>query len=299
VVLNDFDRDFNPDQEETERAVIIDCHTHLFPKWIREQRETYFSSEPAFRLLYESPKSRMIGADGIVSAMDEDGVDRSVIFGFPWQNLETCRRHNDYILSAVEKYPQRLSGFCCVDPHSEGAVDEAARCLDGGLCGVGELAFYGSGISPDILDRLKDIMALCRDRQTPVTIHTNECVGHVYPGKAPIGLDQLYALAKSFPENRIILAHWGGGIFFFNLLKKEVKETLAHVYFDTAASPFLYDPAIYSVAVQLAGVDKVLFGSDFPLIKPGRYFREMNASGLPETDIQQICGENCRRLLNL
>ncbi len=279
--------------------MIIDCHTHLFPRWIREKRETYCFAEPAFRLLYESPKSRMAGADEIVSVMDEDGVDRSVVFGFPWRNLETCKRHNDYILSAVDKHPRRLSGFCCVDPHSGGAGEEVARCLDNGLCGVGELAFYGSGISPEIIEKLNHIMALCRERALPVMIHTNECVGHRYPGKAPISLEEIYGLARAFPENRIILAHWGGGIFFFNLLKKEVRATLANVYFDTAASPFLYDSAIYPTAVQLAGVDKVLFGSDFPLIRPARYFREMKASGLPEADIAQICGENARRLLNL
>jgi len=279
--------------------VIIDCHAHIFPRWIREKRETCFPSEPAFRLLYESPKSRMAGADEIVSAMDEDGVDRSVVFGFPWKDPDIARRHNDYILSAVEKYPRRLSGFCCVDPYSEGSAAEAARCLDSGLRGVGELAFYGSGISEDILERLGDIMALCRERDLPVMIHTNECVGHAYPGKAPISLEEIYALVKAFPENRIILAHWGGGIFFFNLLKKEVRETLANVYFDTAASPFLYHPDIYATAVQLAGVDKVLFGSDFPLIRPARYFKEMTSSGLPKADMDRICGENARRLLDV
>lgn len=279
--------------------MIIDCHTHIFPEWIRENRDAFFGPEPAFRLLYESPKSKMAGTSDIIAAMDKDGVDRSVVFGFPWQNLDTAKRHNDYILSATHKYPDRLSGFCCVDPHSKGAVDEVARCLDAGLNGVGELAFYGSGFSEDIIDKLTAIMALCLERWAPVMFHTNECVGHAYPGKAPISLGEIYGLAKAFPENRIILAHWGGGVFFFNLLKKEVRETLTNVYFDTAASPFLYDADIYPIAVHLAGPDKVLFGSDFPLIRPARYFREIKASGLPETDFQQICGENCRRLLNL
>lgn len=279
--------------------MIIDCHTHIFPEWIRENRAVYCDAEPAFRLLYESPQSRMAGTDEILAAMDEDGVDRSVVFGFPWEDTETCRRHNDYILSAVEKHPRRLSGFCCVDPGGKGAVEEAARCLDNGLCGVGELAFYGSGISREILDQLAEIMALCRERGVPVMIHTNESVGHLYPGKAPISLEQIYALAGAFPDNRIILAHWGGGIFFFNLLKKEVRQTLANVYFDTAASPFLYDPAIYTTAVRLAGVKKVLFGSDFPLIRPKRYFKEMASAGLPPADRAKICGENSRQLLNL
>ena len=76
---------------------------------------------------------------------------------------------------------------------------------------------------------------------------TNEPVGHAYPGKTPNTLAQIYRMVKRFPANTIVLAHWGGGLFFFNLLRKEVKEQLRNVYFDTAASPFLYDPAVYRV----------------------------------------------------
>jgi hypothetical protein len=95
------------------------------------------------------------------------------------------------------------------------------------------------------------------------------------------------------------LAHWGGGIFFFNLLKKEVRETLQNVYFDTAASPFLYDAQIYRIAIQLGGAQRILFGSDFPLLKPKRYFEEMQKSGLSKADILNICGRNAMHLLGL
>ena len=87
-------------------------------------------------------------------------------------------------------------------------------------------------------------------------------------------------------------------MFFFNLLKKEVKESLKNVYFDTAASPFLYDPAIYRSAVQIVGAEKILFGSDYPLIKPRRYFEEMKSSGLPRSEMKRICGDNAARMLN-
>ena len=102
-----------------------------------------------------------------------------------------------------------------------------------------------------------------------------------------------------FPENKIVLAHWGGGIFFFNLLKKEVKERLENVYFDTAASPFLYDPAIYKYAVEIVGVDKILFGSDFPLLKPERYFKEFENTGLTKVQGDAISGRNAAKLLKL
>jgi predicted TIM-barrel fold metal-dependent hydrolase len=279
--------------------MIIDFHTHIFPRAIRDNREAYFPPEPAFALLYDNPGAKMVGAADIVAAMDQQGVDKSVIFGFPWQNSQTSTINNDYIIESVDRYPQRLIGFCCLDPFSPDAAAEAARCLEAGLSGIGELAFYQSGIDDNTLDALAPLMDICRDKNLPLMIHTNEPIGHIYPGKTPNTLRQIYNLVKRFPKNNIVLAHWGGGIFFFNLLKKEVKKIFEHVYFDTAASPFLYDPVIYRYAKEIVGLDKILFGSDFPLLKPARYFKELETSGLPESDIKAICGLNAAYLLTL
>jgi len=95
-----------------------------------------------------------------------------------------------------------------------------------------------------------------------------------------------------------VLAHWGGGIFFYSVLKKEVKEVLHNVYYDTAASPFLYDPRIYRLAIEMAGLDKILLGTDYPLIKPKRYFQELEAAGLSREEIEQIGGGNAMRLFD-
>ena len=142
-------------------------------------------------------------------------------------------------------------------------------------------------------------MEICRDRNLPVLIHTNEPIGHSYPGKTPNTLAQIYQLIQTFPQNKIILAHWGGGLFFFSLLKKEIKPSLKHVYFDTAASPYLYDADVYRLAIQLVGVGKILFGSDFPLLPPVRYFDEMKAAGLSDKEMKQICGLNTAKLFSL
>ena len=276
---------------------IIDFHTHLFPASIRTARERFFHGEPAFRLLYDSPKSRMVGVDELIAAMDEDGVDRSVVFGFPWRSLETARLNNDYILEAVARYPERLAGLCCLDSGAEGATAEVARCLDAGLAGIGELAFYTGGIEAADLDHLAEPMALCRERGRLALIHTNEPVGHVYPGKTPNTLRQIYELVGRFPENKIVLAHWGGGIFFYSLLKKEVGQRLANVWFDTAASPYLYDARIWAAARDTIGVDKILFGTDFPLLRASRYLKEIEASGLSADQRARVLGGNAAQLL--
>ena len=279
--------------------MIIDFHTHIFPEAVRQQREAYFEDEPAFELLYDSPRARIAGAQEIVSTMDAQGVDRSVVFGFPWKSMETMRMHNDYILDAVKRFPERLIGLCCLDPGHPEAVTEARRCLKEGLCGLGELAFYDTGFTPAILEQLQPLMALCREADVPVLIHTNEPVGHAYPGKSPVTLAEIYRLIQAFPANKIVLAHWGGGLFLFHLLKKETKAALKNVYFDTAASPYLYDPDIYRIAADIVTPEKILFGSDYPLLPPNRYFDEMHRGGLSASEIRTVSGLNATQLLKL
>jgi predicted TIM-barrel fold metal-dependent hydrolase len=280
--------------------MIIDAHTHIFPGKIRKNRDKYFAGEPAFKQLYQSPKSRLIGAQEVLALMDDTQVDKAVVFGFPWKDPLLYKQHNDYIIEVVNRYPQRLIGLVCFDPFSDGVAEETRRCLQkGGLSGVGELAFYQTGIENSSLSRLEPVMEICRGLDLPVMIHTNEPIGHSYPGKTPNTLAQIYELIQTFPQNKIVLAHWGGGLFFFSLLKKEVKEALKNVYFDTAASPYLYDADVYRLAIQRVGVEKILFGSDFPLLPPARYFDEMKAAGLSEDEMQQICGLNAAALFHL
>ncbi|MFO7964421.1 MAG: amidohydrolase family protein [Desulfobacterales bacterium] len=278
--------------------MIIDFHTHVVQPDVRHNRGDYFSDEPEFKLLYESPGAKLAGAEDTIAAMDEAGVDRSVIFGFPWRNPETVRQNNDYVLSAVQRYPDRLIGFCCVNPARRDAADEVNRCLRAGCAGVGELAFYGGGIDAAALEMLAPVMEACRSHNVIALIHTNEPIGHMYPGKVPMTLGQIYAMVKRFKENKIVLAHWGGGLFLYSLLKREVRKNLKHVWFDTAASPFLYEPKIYHIAKKTIGLEKVLFGTDYPLLKPIRYFNEMRDAGLTEQEISAVCGDNAAALLN-
>jgi hypothetical protein len=279
--------------------MVIDFHTHIFPSYFREKRDAFFSQEPTFEALYRSATSRIANGEELLQTMEEQGIQRSVVFGFPWEKKEHFRRHNDYIVESVQKHPDKLIGLCCFSPLSPHGPEEVKRCLDAGLAGVGELAVYPSGFSEEIIRSLHGVMEICADRNVPVLFHTNEPVGHLYPGKTPVQLSEIYSLIKRYPSNKIVLAHWGGGLFFYSLMKKEVRGVLKNVWFDTAASPFLYDPQVYRLAGEVVGFDKILFGSDYPLIRPKRYFEEMESVGLSEESIRKICGENAARLLSI
>jgi len=279
--------------------MIIDSHTHIYPPEFRDKREDFFDGEAAFKLLYSVSGSKLAGAEELIRNMDNEGVDKSVVFGFPWKTKDYFKRNNDYILNVVERYKDRLIGFSTFFPLVKDAEKELERCLKSGLSGVGELAFYTSAISEDTIKAFWPIAEIAQKFDVPILLHTNESVGHYYPGKTPMTLKEIYDFLYSFPDNKIILAHWGGGIFFYYLMKKVVKGVLKNTWFDTAASPYLYDKEIYSISTKIVGFDKILFGSDFPLIKPSRYFKEMKDAGLSKDAIGTICGENAASLLKI
>jgi predicted TIM-barrel fold metal-dependent hydrolase len=277
--------------------LVIDVHTHIFPGKMIRERDKFFEGEPEFSLLYESPKAKLASAETLIESMDENGVDRSVVFGFPWRTPDFLVRHNDYVLEAAAKYPSRLIPLACLDLFSDKCVAEAQRRSHEGVAGFGELAVYKPAENIDaVLDNFRETARLCREKGLVLLVHSNEPVGHVYPGKAPFGLDFYYSLVKAAEGVTLIFAHWGGGILFFELLKKEAPQLFTNVFYDTAASPFLYRAEIYRAATYIAGSTKVLFGSDYPLISPKRYFTEIRQSGLDEADVDAILGENAARI---
>ena len=280
--------------------MIIDAHTHIFPPDIIRGRDLFFTDEPEFKLLYGPPNSRMARAETLIQSMDENRVDLSVVFGFPWRRPELRKRHNEYVLDAAARFPGRFLPMACIDLLSQKCVKEAEKLLLDDIRGFGELAVYTAGGNMDrVLDNFKGLADLCREKDLVILAHANEPIGHLYPGKAPFGLDFYYGMAKAAAGSKLILAHWGGGLFFFELLKSQPPRQLTHIYYDTAASPFVYSDSIYGVAIRVAGCGRILFGSDYPLLSPERYFAEFERAGLSKSEIDAIAGENAANIFRI
>ena len=279
--------------------MIIDFHTHVFPPQIKKNRKKYIDSDPCFAILYSDPKAKLATADELIASMDKDGVDISVIVNYGWITHEMCVETNDYILESIARYPKRLIGFCAVQPNSyEAAIDEIERCVQGGIKGVGELR-------PDIQlfdltdkEVMEPVIEVMKKHKLILLTHASEPVGHIYPGKGAITPDMLYPFITSFPDLTIVCAHWGGGLPFYALMP-EVKQAMNNVFFDTAASPYLYNPQVYEQVIQLVGADKILFGSDYPLLAQGRYLKEIDSLDLAEETKSLILSGNAQRLLGI
>jgi len=279
--------------------MVIDFHTHIFPPRIKKNRRKYIDSDPCFAILYSEKDAKLATADELIDSMDKAGIDISVIANYGWTTHELCVETNDYILESIARYPDRLVGFCAVQPNSlEAAITEIERCARGGIKGVGELR-------PDMQlfdfrdgEIIEPLIEAVRKHKLILLTHASEPVGHDYPGKGSITPDVLYPFITSFPDLTIVCAHWGGGLPFYALMP-EVKEAMRNVFFDTAASSFLYTPQVYSQVIQLVGADRILFGTDYPLLAQSRLLEEINSADLPEEARELILSGNARRLLGI
>ena len=279
--------------------MIIDFHTHIFPQYIQQHRGELLSRDATLADLYSSPSARMASADELVSTMDGAGIDVSVAVGIGWNDMELCRMANDYVIESVQRFPMRLKGFCSVNPRwGSDAVREMERCADAGLIGVGELHPDTQGF--DLGDKaiMASLVKAAVERGMPILTHASEPVGHLYAGKGHITPDVLLRFIDNFPDATLICAHWGGGLPFYALMP-EVSQSLRRVYFDTAASPFLYQPEVFPIVNRLIGDEKILLGTDYPLMPQGRVIHQIVDALISDDAKEGILYANAARLLGI
>jgi hypothetical protein len=289
--------------------MIIDAHIHFAPPELQARFDQFTRDEPYWGLMMGSGSPQgWASAERMIEDMDAAGIDKVVVMGQYRRRHEGCVEANDEALALIRRYPDRVLAFAMVQPKAgRAALDELARCVDGGMAGVGELGPYGQGYRLDDPDFLALVEA-CIKRDLPVNLHTNEEVGRYYAGKATTPLRHIYRLAERYPELKLILAHWGGGLLFYEMMPA-AQRTLRNVRYDTAASPLLF-PTERIFPAALAAVDhrKLLYASDYPLrLYPRRqaapdfrpFLAEIDALRLAEDTRADILGLNAARLLGL
>jgi predicted TIM-barrel fold metal-dependent hydrolase len=274
----------------------IDFHVHVTPPEISAHFRRYGEKEPYFALLSASPRNRFASAEEVVAELDQTGFDRAVIFGFGFRDMGLCREVNDYVISQVREHPRRLIGYMALPPKHRDAEREIDRCFSAGLRGVGELFPTGQDFRIGEAEETRRFAGACVERGLPVLVHTNEPVGHYYPGKTDTTLKQLDRFVENNPALTIIFAHWGGGLLFYESMPEQRKK-YRNLYYDNAASVFLYDQRIYGTACALGLEEKLLFGSDFPLLSPSRYIPGIEGSSISEDARALLLGGNGERLL--
>jgi predicted TIM-barrel fold metal-dependent hydrolase len=120
-----------------------------------------------------------------------------------------------------------------------------------------------------------------------------------------LNLDGLAKIALAHPDARLVVAHLGGIRFsdalVFDMLRRYAfyarnvwfdLSNVAHVY---ARSPFA---AQLVWVCRRLGTDRILFGSDFPLLSPSDAIADVQALGFTEAEQRQILHDNAAALFH-
>jgi uncharacterized protein len=278
-------------------VMLIDFHTHIFPPDVRDHRKRYCARDPWFSQLYGDTRSNMATAEDLITEMDNAGVDISVTFSFGWTDPGLIEETNSYVIDAMNRYPGRIYGMAVLQPTiGAHAVRELERCARAGMIGLGELMPHGQGYRLSDIRLLMPVMEVVRQYQLLVLSHCSEPVGHIYPGKGNVSLQDIVTFLTAFPDVRFIAAHWGGGLPFYSLMP-EIQRITANVWYDTAATVYLYQQRIFPIVASLVGAERILFASDYGLLRQRRIINQIEQSGLDAEAVKMVLGGNAQRLL--
>ncbi len=289
---------------------IIDAHIHLYPEEVNRDPAAWASAHGEDHWATLCTRMRKGGqavqgfpnVDELLRAMDEASIERGVLLGWYWERPESCAMQNRFYAGCIKKHPDRLSAFATFHPGAGMALtmDEITRAHEAGLVGLGELSPHTQRCRMD--DPVFAMaMALAGKLKMPVNLHVTEPESRHYPGKVATPLDDFVTLAASHPETIFILAHWGGRLPL--VTEGKVPE---NIYYDTAASPLLYDEKIWRRFIARASPDRVVFGSDYPLnlyptidLVPQmkRFVAEAHRAELSAAELKLLLFENIGRLL--
>lgn len=289
--------------------MIIDTHMHIgYENLIAEEMVTFLKNKG----IWESTREKL-SPSGVVSALDEGGIDKGVIFPLTftpptgsWQQL------NDMTAEYVQAYPDRLIGFSIIDPRR---VDESLKELE--RCS-GSYGFKGLKIHPSIQEfypndnSLYPLYEYCQAENIILLSHTGASTP-THPDKfsQPMLFDEI---AVQFPELKLILAHAGRPFYQEAAL---ILRKHPNVYVDLCANvgrkgdTALLEMVLVSLKIYADGLKRVLFSSDFPVFNPAHMVdlvkrtasnniaERMGIPGISAEELEGILGGNATQLLNI
>jgi len=251
---------------------LIDYHQHLF-------------SPDLAKLVGVAP----IDADQLVTLLDSAGIGRALVLSvaYSWSNpsrnvendYEHVKAENDWVAAQVARHPDRLRGFCSVNPLRDYALAEIDRCaenpqLQGGLklhIGNSALDYHNS----QDLEKLRQVFRAANRHHMAVVIHMHASVSRRLPygrEEARIFLDSILPEARDIPVQIAHLAGAGGydsttdaalSVFADAIARRDSRAR--RLWFDVTSVNMrgpADDTKLMVLRIRQLGVERVLFGSD-------------------------------------
>lgn len=262
--------------------MIIDAHCHIYPDKIADKAAHSTGSFYSLPTTYDGKVSTLLQKG------TEAGIDRFVA-----QSVATTPKQvgsiNRFIAAEVEKHPDRLFGLGTLHPDSENLRADVEELVS--------LKLGGVKLHPDIqqfkLDdyRCLKIYELCEEYGLPMLIHTGDSR---YDYSNP---NRLIPILDIYDKLVIVGAHFGGWSMW-----EEASELLCdreNFYVDCSSSFYaLSDEKIREITAAY-GVDRVLFGTDYPMWNVETEVKRFLSLGYNQEDSDKILYQNAVKVYSL
>ncbi|MES2483923.1 MAG: amidohydrolase family protein [Pseudomonadota bacterium] len=262
----------------------------------RPDRRPFYEKMRVPKELYEG-----ISLEVMLERMDVAGIDRAMLIAAKVGvkgNPYCYQVPNELVFDAVQKYPDRFYGLAGIDP-TEGmrGVRELERA-------VKEYGFIGAHGYPHWYELAPDharwypFYAKCVELNIPIQLQVGQSMIYDvnYPRRSvgrPISLDNV---ACDFPELKLIGIHVG-----IPWTDEMIAMAWKHpnVYIGCDAHSPAYWPESFVKYINSYGQDKVIFGSDYPILRFDRTMQEIAALGLRPEPLRKLLRDNAVRVYGL
>ncbi len=257
----------------------IDVHAHIFPDKIAEKVIT--TLEEYYNFSWQGNGT----VSDLLAGMESANVEKAVVFSCATKP-EQVAPANEFLKVVKAAHPEKFYTFGTIHPdHPD---------VPGMLKSIRESNLQGIKLHPDFQQIYIDEPAMMRiyeqlDGSLPLMIHM---------GDTRTDFSSPYRLARvleKFPQLKIIAAHFGGYSEWDQVWKHLIGR---EVYFDTSSSIFKLGADNAAKIVRAHGVEKILFASDYPAVRPEQAISDVLAMKLTEKENEQIFYLNARRILN-
>ena len=265
----------------------------LRPEWSREFWTKKIQREDSFGV--------GVSYEDLLRDMDAAGIERAFLIATKTGRLGlpgSWHLPYEMIAQAVRRFPKRFHGLAGLDP-TEGMA--GVRALEHA---VKELGFIGAHFYPHWFELAPDhakwypFYAKCVELDVPVQLQVGQSLIYAPEQRLrsvgrPIALD---AVACDFPELKLIGIHVG-----IPWTDEMIAMAWKHpnVYIGSDAHSPKYWPASFVQYVNTYGQDKVIFGTDYPVLDFGRTRAEIEALGLREEPKRKLLRDNALRIYKL
>ena len=256
---------------------IFDFHTHAYPEKIAEKSKNFLNG-------YYNVECQGNGTiDDLLRSAQDGGVSYLLVHAVATKPTQV-ENVNSWI---AEHTSEHVIGFGTIHPEYGDILNELERIKSLGLLGL-KLHPDFQGYYVD--DPSMDIIYSAIEGKMPVLIHTgDENCDTSSPKRLANVLDR-------YPALTVISAHLGG----YSQWDEAQQYIIGRdCYIDTSSSLWAMPPEKAVDIIRRHGVDKVLFGTDYPLTLHKDELQRFYALGLTDEENRKILFENAKRILKL